>query len=193
MSIMASPFTGLTRVCLVVWPAWHQRKHQNPFYWPFVREIHRWPVDFPHKGPVTQALMFPLMSAWTNNLSKHALGHCMETLMFIVTWSQWLDETWRHRDPRVQIALIMWKCHQCHQNIVSCHRVDITGRRILLLSHMPLCISMISGVCVSRVWNAQVKGQVSETHRLKVKKHQQPLWHSFVVWHHNGATIATTS
>ena len=23
-----------------------------PHYWPFVREIHRWPVDSPHKGPV---------------------------------------------------------------------------------------------------------------------------------------------
>ena len=23
-----------------------------PYYWPFVRGIHRWPVDSPHKGPV---------------------------------------------------------------------------------------------------------------------------------------------
>ena len=40
-----------------------------------------------------------------------------------------------------------------------------------ILSHMPLCISMISGVCVQGVWNAQVKGQVTETHRLKVNSH----------------------
>ena len=40
-----------------------------------------------------------------------------------------------------------------------------------LLSHMPLCISMISGVCVQGMWNAQVKGQVTETHRLKVNSH----------------------
>ena len=39
------------------------------------------------------------------------------------------------------------------------------------LSHMPLCISMISGVCVQGMWNAQVKGQVTETHRLKVNSH----------------------
>ena len=32
------------------------------------------------------------------------------------------------------------------------------------LSHMPLCILMISGVYVQGMWNAQVKGQVTETH-----------------------------
>ena len=40
-----------------------------------------------------------------------------------------------------------------------------------ILSHTPLCISMISGVCVQGMWNAQVKGQVTETHRLKVNSH----------------------
>ena len=39
------------------------------------------------------------------------------------------------------------------------------------LSHMALCISMISGVCVQGMRNAQVKGQVTETHRLKVNRH----------------------
>ena len=26
---------------------------KHPHYWPFVRGIHRWPVNSPHKGPVT--------------------------------------------------------------------------------------------------------------------------------------------
>ena len=43
--------------------------------------------------------------------------------------------------------------------------------RLNVLSHTPLCISMISGVCVQGMWNAQVKGQVTETHRLKVNSH----------------------
>ena len=30
------------------------KKHQSPYYWPFVRGIHRWPVNSPHKGPVTR-------------------------------------------------------------------------------------------------------------------------------------------
>ena len=36
-----------------------------PDYWLFVRAIHRWLVDPPHKGPIIgRALMFPLLLAW---------------------------------------------------------------------------------------------------------------------------------
>ena len=37
-----------------------------PRNWPFVREIHRSPVDSPHKGQWRGVLMFSLISAWTN-------------------------------------------------------------------------------------------------------------------------------
>ena len=40
-------------------------------YWPFVRGIHRSPVNSPHKGQWREALMFPLIcvwiSGWVNN------------------------------------------------------------------------------------------------------------------------------
>ena len=29
-------------------------KHRSPYYWPFVRGIPRWPVNSPHKEPVTR-------------------------------------------------------------------------------------------------------------------------------------------
>ena len=47
--------------------AWwrHQRKH-FPRYWPFVRGIHRSPVNSPHKGQWRGALMFSLICAWIN-------------------------------------------------------------------------------------------------------------------------------
>ena len=35
-------------------------------YWPFVRGIHRSPVNSPHKGQWRRALMFSLISAWIN-------------------------------------------------------------------------------------------------------------------------------
>ena len=37
-----------------------------PRYWPFVRGIHRLPVNSPHKGQWRGALMFSLISAWIN-------------------------------------------------------------------------------------------------------------------------------
>ena len=38
-----------------------------PRDWPFVREIHRSPVNFPHKGQWRGALMFSLIYAWIND------------------------------------------------------------------------------------------------------------------------------
>ena len=54
------------------WLAWwrHQWKH-FPRYWPFVRRIHRSPVNSPHKGQWRGALMFSLIctriNGWVNN------------------------------------------------------------------------------------------------------------------------------
>ena len=37
-----------------------------PRYWPFMRGIHRSPVNFPHKGQWRRALMFSLICVWIN-------------------------------------------------------------------------------------------------------------------------------
>ena len=37
-----------------------------PRYWPFVRRIHRSPVNSPHKGQWSGALMFTLICTWIN-------------------------------------------------------------------------------------------------------------------------------
>ena len=42
-----------------------------PHYWPFVRGIHRWRVDSPHKCQWCGALMFPLICAWTNGWANN--------------------------------------------------------------------------------------------------------------------------
>ena len=39
---------------------------QFPLHWPFVRGIHWSPVDSPHKGQWSGALMFSFICAWTN-------------------------------------------------------------------------------------------------------------------------------
>ena len=58
MGGMASQITSLTIVYLSVYSGAYQRKHQSPASLVFVRGIHRWPVNSPHKGPVTRK-MFP--------------------------------------------------------------------------------------------------------------------------------------
>ena len=37
-----------------------------PRYWPFVRGLHRYPVNSPHKGQWREALMFSWLCAWIN-------------------------------------------------------------------------------------------------------------------------------
>ena len=60
------------------WPSSLMTLHDNvikwkhfPHYWPFVRGIHRSPVNSPHKGQWRGALMFTLICAriigWVNN------------------------------------------------------------------------------------------------------------------------------
>ena len=42
-----------------------------PRYWPFVRRIHRSPVNSPHKGQWRGALMFSLICVWINDFVNH--------------------------------------------------------------------------------------------------------------------------
>ena len=58
LGAMASQITSLTIVHSIVYSGADQRKHQSSASLAFVRGIHRWPVNFPHKGPVTWK-MFP--------------------------------------------------------------------------------------------------------------------------------------
>ena len=50
-----------------------------PRYWPFVRGIHRSPVDSPHKGQWRGALMFSLNCALNKRLSKQLWGWWFDT------------------------------------------------------------------------------------------------------------------
>ena len=58
MSAMESQITSLTIAYSTVYSGADQRKHQSSASLAFVRGIHRWPVNSPHKGPVTRK-MFP--------------------------------------------------------------------------------------------------------------------------------------
>ena len=58
MGAMASQVTGVTIVYSPVCSG-TDKKHQSSASLAFVRGIHRWPVNSPHKGPVKREKMFP--------------------------------------------------------------------------------------------------------------------------------------
>ena len=55
--------------CISTLNTWFHHQMETFFsrYWPFVRGIHRSPVNSPQKGQWCRALMFSLISAWIND------------------------------------------------------------------------------------------------------------------------------
>ena len=71
-------------------------------HWPFVRGIHRWPVNSPHKGQRRRALMFSLICSWINfSVNNGEAGdlrhHCAHYDITVMLWkfqihSHWSDD-----------------------------------------------------------------------------------------------------
>ena len=102
MIMLASQITSLTVVYSTVYSDVNQRKHQSSASLAFVWEIHRGPVNFPHKGPVTRK-MFPFddvimkLLSYLNGLLRWGQRSYQNTFLW-----QWLIEFCCHFwwDPR---------------------------------------------------------------------------------------------
>ena len=57
MSAMASQITGVSNDCSTVCSGADRRTHQSSASLAFVQGIRRWPVNSPHKGPVTRKML----------------------------------------------------------------------------------------------------------------------------------------
>ena len=72
MGAIAPQITNLTIVYSTVYSDADQRKHQSSASLAFVRGIHRGPVNFPHKWPVTPKWCFHSMtSSWCIHYACH--------------------------------------------------------------------------------------------------------------------------
>ena len=94
MSSMAFQITSLTIVYSTVYSDADQRKHQSSASLAFLRGIHRWPVNFPHKSPVTRK-MFPfddviMVCAHFHVLSNQELTYGQ--MFTVLQWSSSLAE-----------------------------------------------------------------------------------------------------
>ena len=100
-----------------------------PRYWPFVRGIHRSPVNSPHKGQWRGALIFYLICAWINRqVSNHQSGgfrryraHCDVIVMcwtffnkndsqLQLYWTYPSARPW-HFEQTITIDLLVWLKH----------------------------------------------------------------------------------
>ena len=94
MSEIASQITSLTIVYSTVHSGADQSKHQSSASLAFVWEIHRWPVNFPYKWPVTRKI-FPFDDVIMRHISEFLVhvALCMMTSWhwnhFLITGTLW--------------------------------------------------------------------------------------------------------
>ena len=93
MSTIASQIISLIIVYSTVYSGADQRKHQSSASLAFVRGIHRWPVNSPHKWPVTRK-MFP----FDDVIVAQSYGWPRDGNMGALVWVWWYKQTSRVRD-----------------------------------------------------------------------------------------------
>ena len=90
MTRMASQITSLTIVYSTVYSGADQSKHQSSASLAFVWEIHRGPVNFPHKWPVTRK-MFPFDDVIMNTHDGHPLNSNHQFVIQIKICAEYRD------------------------------------------------------------------------------------------------------
>ena len=95
MGAMASQITSLTIVYSTLYSDPDQRKHQSSASLAFVREIHRGPVNSPHKWPVTRK-MFPFHDV------------IMDCQLFVQDLAQELKKMLKYKSPPCRKLFHRW-------------------------------------------------------------------------------------
>ena len=106
MGVMASQITSLTIIYSTVYSGADQRKHQSSASLAFVRGIHRWPVNSPHKWSIRQK-MFPFDDVIMKyRTSYRCSSACRQWGSGRRRWRQ-TPTTWRQTRPsRTMAALV---------------------------------------------------------------------------------------
>ena len=100
-------------LCFILLLTWHddviKRKHY-PRCWPFVRGIHRFPVNSPHKGQWREALIFLFDLCPNKRLSKQRWCWWIETLFC---------QLWRHSNK--SFCGFVWPIHPYSSGFLHWH------------------------------------------------------------------------
>ena len=110
MTMLASQITCLTVVYSIVYSGVNQRKHQSSASLAFVWEIHRGPVNFPHKWPVTRK-MFPF-----DDVIMTSLFYCAPPLYFVYSKA---DKATSSSTLKVQRLYTIYWIQSVHQSYLS--------------------------------------------------------------------------
>ena len=141
MSAIASQITSLTIVYSIVPSGADQRKYQSSASLTFVREIHWWPVNSPHKWPETRK-MFPFdditmeTSSWQISwcLDARAIGQRLEISQILVlrSFTAW----WKQKQMMMLDTVVSWRRHGTLSILLAlcegnrCRRITLTKGQV---------------------------------------------------------------
>ena len=122
MGAMASPITSRMIVYSTAYSGADQRKYQSSASLAFVWEIHRWPVNSPHKWPVTRK-MFPFDDV---TMEDSIVDVCMRLrlatfISMIRLWHGWLITSIALRDVITHPCINENKLKLGHVWIITSH------------------------------------------------------------------------
>ena len=142
---MASQITGVSIVSSTVCSGADQRKHQSFASLTFVRGIYRWPMDSPHKGPVTRKIS-PRIKEWRvvgQGSLPNSFG--VEFMLCIRT----------HFYGGTLVSHILVSTHLLHLYFLFCCRIVIQWSGpvfCLLLGVSSGCAQPVTGQVTSVTW-----------------------------------------
>ena len=126
-----------------------------PRYWPFVRGIHRSPVNSPHRGQWRRALMFSLIhiwiNGWVNNLEVGDLRRYRAHHDVIVMAWQLQIKLKKVYTTDTMIHIFLYKKTAGHYYNVSVIVCDSLGGSLKMNSYISIII--ITWLCRFLVWN----------------------------------------
>ena len=83
MGAIASQITNLRIAYSTVHSEADQRKHQSSASLAFVRGINRWPVNSPHKWPITRKCLHLMTSSWVQSFADGQVGKIFQKLYLV--------------------------------------------------------------------------------------------------------------
>ena len=144
MSTMASQITSLTIVSSNVYSGAYQRKHQHDqssSSLGFVCGIHRWPVNSPHKGPITRKI-FPFDNVIMIYLTSDHVEWLIQSSQTNVIYSGVVSTVWFHHIymayvymPGVYLISLGWYIHAMVTDAIMARNPTNDSSRKLLVNY----------------------------------------------------------
>ena len=136
MGAIASQITILTIIYLILFSGADQRKHQSSASLAFVRGIHRWPVNAPHKWPVTRK-MFP---------SDDVIMYYKSLL-----YNSYPQST-SHRNPNIMLSVCLMQSCSAQFDMYLDSKLSIIDFQNILIS--PFCQIYLNDKWISHCYHA---------------------------------------